>query len=198
MKPSRYVVLAFLLTSACSAGSGGGAVSCGGSSSTPATAVAPSLGTLHVSIGQLPTLDMDALLAHVKTREQFGVPIGSFQAVKHKAVDMYAALERARVMAYYGALVLAERPDGSHRALAASMAKVAAGECQRRVVQDGLQLMGGIGYTWDHDLHLYLKRAKAGDALFGTAADHRRTVAHLVGLSAPDTNWVRSPVTDVG
>ena len=70
------------------------------------------------------------------------------------------------------------------RTLGTSMAKAAVGECQQLVVQDGLQLHGGIGYTWEHDLHLYLKRAKSGDAQLGTAADHRARVAELIGLGA--------------
>ena len=121
--------------------------------------------------------------AYAKERIQFGVPIGSFQAVKHKLADMYRDIERARVLVYYAALTLAE--DHPDRTLAASMAKVAAGEAQRRCVQDGLQLAGGIGYTWEHDLHLYLRRAKVGELHFGSASHHRRRVACLA-LQAPD------------
>jgi alkylation response protein AidB-like acyl-CoA dehydrogenase len=64
------------------------------------------------------------------------------------------------------------------------MAKAAAGDCQRLVAGDGLQLHGGVGFTWEHDLHFGLKRAKAGDLLFGTAASHRARLAHLLGLEA--------------
>jgi alkylation response protein AidB-like acyl-CoA dehydrogenase len=124
----------------------------------------------------------DMTLEYAKFREQFGVPIGSFQAVKHKLADMYVGLERARAVCYFAALTIAEEDE--RRTLAVSMAKAAVGECQRLVVQDGLQLHGGIGYTWEHDLHLFLKRAKSGDAQFGTAADHRARVAELIGLSA--------------
>ena len=119
----------------------------------------------------------DIINAHAKERVQFGVPIGSFQAVKHKLVDMYRDVERARVLVYYVALTLAE--DHPDRTLAASMAKAAAGEAQRRCVQDGLQLAGGIGFTWEHDLHLFLRRAKVGELHFGSAAHHRRKVAAL-------------------
>ena len=119
----------------------------------------------------------DIINAHAKERVQFGVPIGSFQAVKHKLADMYRDIERARVLVYYAALTLAE--DHPDRALAASMAKAAAGEAQRRCVQDGLQLAGGIGYTWEHDLHLFLRRAKVGELHFGSASHHRRNVARL-------------------
>jgi alkylation response protein AidB-like acyl-CoA dehydrogenase len=125
---------------------------------------------------------VEATVEYAKVREQFGVPIGSFQAVKHKLSDMHVAVERARVTCEFAALTIAE--DDERRTLATSMAKAAAGECQRLVAQDGLQLHGGIGYTWEHDLHLYLKRAKTGDALFGTAATHRARVAALSGLAS--------------
>ena len=119
----------------------------------------------------------DIINAYAKERIQFGVPIGSFQAVKHKLTDMYRDIERARVLVYYAALTLAE--DHPDRTLAASMAKAAAGEAQRRCVQDGLQLAGGIGYTWEHDLHLFLRRAKVGELHFGSASHHRRRVGRL-------------------
>ena len=119
----------------------------------------------------------DIINEHAKERVQFGVPIGSFQAVKHKLADMYRDIERARVLVYYAALTLAE--DHPDRTLAASMAKASAGEAQRRCVQDGLQLAGGIGYTWEHDLHLFLRRAKVGELHFGSASHHRRNVARL-------------------
>jgi alkylation response protein AidB-like acyl-CoA dehydrogenase len=119
-------------------------------------------------------------LEYAKVREQFGVAIGSFQAVKHKLADLFIAVERARALAYFASLTIAE--DDPRRTTAASMAKAAAGECQHRVVQDGLQLHGGIGYTWEHDLHLYLKRAKAGEGQFGSAAYHRARVADHLGL----------------
>ena len=121
-------------------------------------------------------------VSYVSTREQFGVPVGSFQAVKHKLADSYVALERARAAAYFAAATLAE--DDSRRDAAVSMAKVAAGDCQRRVVQDAIQCFGGIGYTWESDVHLYAKRAKAGDAVFGTAREHRRALARLLGLGS--------------
>lgn len=117
---------------------------------------------------------LDLVVAHVKQRVQFGVPIGSFQAVKHKAADMYVAIERARALAYFSALTIAE--DDPRRGRAASMAKAAAGECQRLVFQHGFQLFGAMGYTWENELQIHLKRAKAGDLLLGTAAVHRRAL----------------------
>lgn len=121
---------------------------------------------------------LDTTVAYVCTRVQFGVPIGSFQAVKHRLVDMFVSLERARATAYFAAACVAE--DDPRRAAATSTAKAAAGDCQRLVGTGGIQLLGGIGYTWEHDQHLYVKRAKAGDALFGTAHQHRLVLAdHL-------------------
>jgi hypothetical protein len=117
---------------------------------------------------------LDLVVAHVKQRHQFGVPIGSFQAVKHKAADMYVAIERARALALYSALTIAE--DDQERARAAAMAKAAAGECQRLCFQSGFQLFGAMGYTWENELQIHLKRAKAGDLLLGTAAVHRKAL----------------------
>jgi alkylation response protein AidB-like acyl-CoA dehydrogenase len=118
---------------------------------------------------------LELVLAHLKERRQFGVPIGSFQAVKHMAVDVYVAVERARALCHFAALTIAE--DDDRRSLAASMAKAAAGDCQRLTVAHGIQLFGGLGWTWENDLQLYLRRAKAGELLLGTTAEHRRRVA---------------------
>ncbi|MGA2830873.1 MAG: acyl-CoA dehydrogenase [Streptosporangiaceae bacterium] len=117
---------------------------------------------------------LDLVLGHVKQRVQFGVPIGSFQAVKHKAADMHVAIERARVLAYYSALTIAE--DDPDRGRAALMAKAAAGECQQTVFADGLQLFGAMGFTWENELQIHLKRTCAGDLLLGTAAVHRKAL----------------------
>jgi alkylation response protein AidB-like acyl-CoA dehydrogenase len=121
-------------------------------------------------------------LEYAKLREQFGKPIGSFQAVKHRMADMYLSVEKASALAYFAALTIAE--DDDRRTIAASMAKSAAGDCQRLVARDGLQLHGGIGFTWENDLHFWLKRAKTGDALLGNGAHHRVRVAHLMGLAS--------------
>jgi alkylation response protein AidB-like acyl-CoA dehydrogenase len=114
------------------------------------------------------------VIEYISGREQFGVPIGSFQAVKHQAVDMYVAVERARALGYFAALTIAEHDD--RRTMAASMAKAAAGDAQHIVFQHGIQLFGGIGFTWENDLHLYLRRAKVGELLFGGATEHRARV----------------------
>jgi alkylation response protein AidB-like acyl-CoA dehydrogenase len=118
---------------------------------------------------------LDLTLEHVRTRYQFGAPIGSFQAVQHKAADMYVAIERARALAYYAALTIAA--DDPRRRLAAAMAKASAGECQSLVFRNGYQLFGAMGYTWENDLQFALKRAKAGELLLGGAAEHRALIA---------------------
>jgi alkylation response protein AidB-like acyl-CoA dehydrogenase len=117
---------------------------------------------------------LDLTIAHVKQRVQFGVPVGSFQAVKHKAADMHVAIERAGALAYFAALTIAE--DDPRRGQAAAMAKAAAGECQQVVFQGGLQLFGAMGFTWENELQVHLRRAKAGDLLLGTAAVHRKAL----------------------
>jgi alkylation response protein AidB-like acyl-CoA dehydrogenase len=122
----------------------------------------------------------DITLAYAKQREQFGAPIGSFQAIKHKFADMLVALERARATSYFAALTIAE--DDGRRALATSTAKAAAGDCAAFLAKEGIQIHGGIGYTWEHDMHLYVRRVKSSSLLFGNAAQHRARVADLIGL----------------
>jgi alkylation response protein AidB-like acyl-CoA dehydrogenase len=117
---------------------------------------------------------LDLVVDHVKEREQFGRPIGSFQAVKHKAADMYVAIERARALTHFAALTIDE--GDPRRREAAHMAKAAAGDCQRTVFQHGLQLFGAMGFTWEHELHRHLKRAKACDLLLGNATAHRKAL----------------------
>jgi alkylation response protein AidB-like acyl-CoA dehydrogenase len=119
---------------------------------------------------------------YAMVREQYGRPIGSFQALKHRLADMYLAVERATALCYFAALTIAE--EDPRRAEAASMAKAAAGECQALVAQDGLQLHGGIGVTWENDLHFPVKRAITGDALYGNAVHHRARLARMLGLVA--------------
>jgi len=123
---------------------------------------------------------------YAKVREQYGRPIGSFQALKHRMADMFLAVERAASLCYFAALTIAE--DDPRRAEAASMAKAAAGECQGLIAKDGLQLHGGIGYTWEHDLHFLLKRAKSGDVLYGNAVHHRARLARMLGFLPGDSD----------
>jgi alkylation response protein AidB-like acyl-CoA dehydrogenase len=118
---------------------------------------------------------LDLVLEHVKQRQQFGVAIGTFQAVQHKAVDMHIATERARALSYFAALTISV--DDPRRRLAAAMAKASAGEAQAVVFRHGLQLFGAMGFTWENDLQFALKRAKAGELLLGGAAEHRAMIA---------------------
>lgn len=129
----------------------------------------------------------DVTLQYAKDREQFGVPIGSFQAVKHRLADCYMQLERARALCYFAAACLAE--DDRRRAEATAMAKAAAGDCQRFVAAEGIQLLGGIGFTWEQDQHLWVKRAMTGDLLFGRIRDQR---ARLADILQP-TGWAGRP-----
>jgi len=122
----------------------------------------------------------DVTLDYAKQREQFGVPIGSFQAIKHKFADMLIALERARATGYFAALTIAE--DDARRTSAVSVAKAAAGDCQRLLAKEGIQVHGGIGYTWEHDMHLYVKRLKSGEPLFGSTSWHRARIADTLGV----------------
>jgi alkylation response protein AidB-like acyl-CoA dehydrogenase len=121
-------------------------------------------------------------LEYAKVRRQYDRPIGSFQALKHRLADLFLAVERATALGYYAALTLAE--DDPRRAEAAALAKAEAGDCQRLLVRDGIQLHGGIGFTWEHDLHLWVQRAKAGDALLGGAVEQRARLARRLGLVA--------------
>src|SRR4051812_34416940 len=122
----------------------------------------------------------DITLDYAKQREQFGVPIGSFQAIKHKFADLLVALEKARASAYFAALTIAE--DDERRGIASPAAKVAAADCERLMSKEGIQLHGGIGYTWEHDMHLYVRRAKSDSLLIGGPGEHRERIARALGL----------------
>jgi alkylation response protein AidB-like acyl-CoA dehydrogenase len=118
---------------------------------------------------------LEMTVEYVKGREQFGRPVGSFQAVKHKLASVYSDLEAARSSAWYAAYALAnDLPDVGR---AASIAKAAANEAGRLANQEALQCHGGIGFTWEHDLHLWLKRGKALEGSWGTTREHRAKLA---------------------
>jgi alkylation response protein AidB-like acyl-CoA dehydrogenase len=117
---------------------------------------------------------------YAKTRHQFGKPIGIYQAVSHKLADMLVLSESGRSATYYAAwTVEADAPD---RSLASSMAKAYVSDAYRKVAGDGIQVHGGIGFTWEHDLHLYFKRAKASEVTLGDATYHRELVAQALDL----------------
>jgi alkylation response protein AidB-like acyl-CoA dehydrogenase len=117
---------------------------------------------------------------YAKTRHQFGKPIGIYQAVSHKLADMLVLSESGRSATYYAAWTVdADAPD---RSLAASMAKAYVSDAYRKVAGDGIQVHGGIGFTWEHDLHLYFKRAKSSEVTLGDATFHRELVAQALDL----------------
>jgi alkylation response protein AidB-like acyl-CoA dehydrogenase len=130
-------------------------------------------------VGVCQTL-LEITIEHAKNRRQFDQPIGAFQAIQHKCADMFVQVEKARATAYFAMMALAE--DDPRRALAASMAKAAASDCQRLVCQDGIQIHGGMGYTWESDVQLFVKRAKTLEALFGTGGAHRQRIAELLEI----------------
>jgi alkylation response protein AidB-like acyl-CoA dehydrogenase len=117
-------------------------------------------------------------VAYAKDRVQFGKPIGSFQAVKHKLADALVDVEGMRSTAYYAAWCVAA--DDRERSLAASMAKSWCSDASRRVMAAGLQVHGGIGFTWEHDMHLFVKRAQLDQVSFGDAAFHRDRIATML------------------
>jgi len=123
---------------------------------------------------------LDMTTEYAKIRIAFGKPIGSYQGVKHKAADMLVDVENAKSLTYYAAWAVDENvPEAP---LAASMAKAYTSDAFRKVSGAGIQLHGGIGFTWEHDLHLYFKRSKSSEATFGDATFHRERVAELISL----------------
>jgi alkylation response protein AidB-like acyl-CoA dehydrogenase len=130
-------------------------------------------------VGTCQTL-LDRTVEHAVNRRQFNQPIAAFQAIQHKCADMFVQVEKARATAYFAMMAVAE--DDPRRTLGASMAKVAASDCQRLVCREGIQIHGGMGYTWESDVQLFVKRAKTLDALFGTGRQHRRRIADLLGI----------------
>jgi alkylation response protein AidB-like acyl-CoA dehydrogenase len=122
---------------------------------------------------------LDMTVEYAKLRVTFGKPIGSYQGVKHKCADMLVEVENAKSLTYYAAWAIDE--GMADAPLAVSMAKAAASDASRKVSNSGIQLHGGIGMTWEHDLHLYMKRAKASEVAFGDANWHRERVASLIG-----------------
>ena len=123
---------------------------------------------------------LDMTVEYAKIRQAFGRPIGSYQGVKHKAADMLVDVENSKSITYYAAWAMDE--DAAEGPLAVSMAKAYVSDAYRRVSAAGIQLHGGIGFTWEHDLHLYFKRAKGSEFTFGDATYHRERVAQLVNL----------------
>ena len=126
---------------------------------------------------------LDMTVAYVKERKQFARPVGSFQALKHRLADLWVAVTQGRAAARYAAACLASAdPDA---AVAVALAKAYCSEVAVSAAQECVQMHGGIGFTWEHPAHVYLKRAKADSIGFGTADAHRAALASLVNLPAP-------------
>jgi len=121
---------------------------------------------------------MEIAVEYAKARKQFGKPIGQFQAVQHMCADMLLLTESSRSAAYYAAWSLQERAPEA--AAAVSIAKAYASDAYREVGNRAIQVHGGMGFTWENNVHLYYKRAKASELMFGDAAYHRERLARLV------------------
>ena len=123
---------------------------------------------------------MEIAVEYAKIRIQFGQPIGSFQAIKHQCAEMLREVEAARSIMYWAAWAQ-DHEEPKEAALAASVAKAYCTEAFKNVTAAGIQVLGGVGFTWEHDMHLYFKRAKANEVAFGDPAYHREQVAQLLG-----------------
>ncbi len=121
---------------------------------------------------------LDMAVEYAKVREQFGQPIGSFQAIRHKCADMLLEVENSHSAVYYAAWALDAGAEDA--ALAASVAKAYVGDAARKVCGEAIQVHGGIGFTWEYDLHLYFKRAKALEPLYGDGDYHRELIVRAV------------------
>ena len=125
---------------------------------------------------------LDMSVGYAKVREQFGQLIGSFQAVRHRCAEMLLEVEKAHAAVYYAAWALGAGAEDA--AMAASVCKSFVSDAARQVCGDAIQVHGGIGFTWEYDLHLYFKRAKALEPLYGDAAYHRELLVRGITASA--------------
>ena len=123
---------------------------------------------------------LDASVEYAKTRIQFGRPIGSFQAIKHKCADLLLEVESAKSAAYYAAWAAAE--DSDELPVVASLAKSYCSEAYFHAAAENIQIHGGIGFTWEHPAHLYFKRAKSSELLLGDPSYHRELLAQRIGI----------------
>jgi alkylation response protein AidB-like acyl-CoA dehydrogenase len=130
---------------------------------------------------------LDMTVAYVKERRQFARPVGSFQGLKHRLADLWVAVTQARAASRYAAACLAASagPISGDARVAVALAKAYCSEVAVNAAQECVQMHGGIGFTWEHTAHLYLKRAKADSIGFGTPDAHRAALASLVNLPAP-------------
>jgi alkylation response protein AidB-like acyl-CoA dehydrogenase len=124
---------------------------------------------------------LDMAVEYAKEREQFGRPIGAYQAVSHRLAGMLWDVEEARSLVYYAGWTADAEPESLP--LTASMAKARASDAATAVTHEAIQTFGGIGFTWEHDIHFFLKRARVGATMMGSAREHREQVASLAGLA---------------
>jgi alkylation response protein AidB-like acyl-CoA dehydrogenase len=123
---------------------------------------------------------LDMSVEYAKVRVQFGRPIGSFQAIKHKCADMLLEVESAKSAAYYAGWAAAE--DNDELPVVAPLAKAYCSDAYFHAAAENIQIHGGIGFTWEHDAHLYFKRAKSSELLLGDPTYHREALAQRIGL----------------
>ncbi len=123
---------------------------------------------------------LEMSVEYAKVREQFGRPIGSFQAIQHKCANMLVEVESSKSATYYAAWAVAN--DVAEAPLAAAMAKAYVSDAYRHTAGEGIQIHGGIGFTWEHDMHIYFKRAKSSEVTFGDGTWNREIVAQLINL----------------
>jgi alkylation response protein AidB-like acyl-CoA dehydrogenase len=126
---------------------------------------------------------LEIAVGYARTRYQFGRPIGSFGPIKHRCADMLVDVESARSVVYHGLWTAVHDPD--NLALAASLARAVCSDAYTRLSTHNIQIHGGIGFTWEHPAHLYLKRAKSSALLFGSATTHRGRLAEVVAVAGP-------------
>jgi len=137
---------------------------------------------------------LDASVEYAKTRKQFGKPIGQFQAVQHHCANILLMCESARSAVYYAAWVMGNEPGEAP--LAVSMAKTYTSDAYREAGNLGIQVHGGVGFTWEDDMHFYYKRAKASELMFGDATFHRERIARLVVDRASEPSKAASKAGD--
>ncbi len=156
-----------------------------GTGAEQAVAAALSAGAGIIASEQLGVAErcLEMTVAYLKERRQFARPVGSFQALKHRLADLWVGVTQARAAARYAAACLAT--DDPDTAVAVALAKAACSDVAVKAGQETVQLHGGIGFTWEHPAHLYLKRGKSTSIAFGTADHHRGSLAVLANLPAP-------------
>jgi alkylation response protein AidB-like acyl-CoA dehydrogenase len=165
--------------------SGGGRVVARGEAAEAALEHALRVGTMLLAAEQVGLADrvLEMTVSYLNERRQFGRIIGSYQALKHRCADLWVSLTQARAVARYAAVCVAT--DADDAAVAVALAKAFCGPMALRTAEEGVQLHGGIGFTWEHPAHLYLKRAAADAIALGSADRQRAALARLADIPGP-------------